>query len=265
MQILQKGANMFNRLTSLAETRRRVQSLLDKYNNFKRSTASSYPEYEDVNTLVTMLNGDDELAELVTMSGIDEICELSPSGKNRCRTSLNFNKEFRLHEKFAGSFRDGDMIMRVFDRDHPAQPEKYVTNEYSAILHCDWFGRDSKKVPHKFLNAIIDFLTRIRGQLTQATLLGTDRSDPEHRHAYQQVNPVFFPKERFGPSFSPLVESKKVADKRALETFAKAGPIAELATRLSQARGTTFEYATYKDLYECVCGKEHYSENVGLI
>src|SRR3989344_8357863 len=128
MQILQKGANMFNRLTSLAETRRRVQSLLDKYNNFKRSTASSYPEYEDVNTLVTMLNGDDELAELVTMSGIDEICELSPGSKNRCRTSLHFNKEFRLHEKLGDSFRDGDMIMRVFDKYLPVESERYVNN-----------------------------------------------------------------------------------------------------------------------------------------
>ena len=89
---------MFNRLNSLTETMRRVRSLLDKYNNFKRSTASSYPEYEDVNTLVIMLNGDDELAELVTMSGIDEICELSPASKNRCRTSLNFNKKFLLHQ-----------------------------------------------------------------------------------------------------------------------------------------------------------------------
>ncbi|MDP3697546.1 MAG: hypothetical protein Q8R55_06055 [Candidatus Taylorbacteria bacterium] len=256
---------MFNRPTVTAETRRRIQALLDKYNNFKRSTDHSYSEYEDVNTLVIMLNGDDELAELVTVSGVDEICELSPASKNRCRTSLNFNKEFRLHEKFAGSFRDGDMIMRVFDRDHPAQPEKYVTNGYSAILHCDWFGRDSKKVPHKFLSVIIDFLTRIRGQLTQTVLLGTDQSDLEHRHAYQQIHPAFFPKERFGPSFSPIVESKEAADKRAIEAFAKAGPIAESATRLSLARGITFEYATYKDLYECGCGKEHYSENVGLI
>lgn len=256
---------MFSRLTIVAETRRRVQVLLDKYNNFKRSTESSYPEYEDVNTLITMLNGDDELAELVTMSGIDEICELSPAGKDRCRTSLHFNKEFRLHEKFGNRFRDGDMIMRVFDKDRPAQPEKYITNGYSAILHCDWFGRDSKKVPHKFLSAIVDFLTMIRSQLTQAILLDINRSDQEHRHAYLQVHPAFFPKERFGPSFSPIVESKKATDRRALDAFAKAGPIAKLATKLSLARGITFEYATYKDLYECGCGKEYYSENVGLI
>lgn len=256
---------MFNRLTAVAETRRRVQSLLDKYNNFERSTESSYPEYEDVNTLVIMLNRDDELAELVTISGVDEICELSPGSKNSCRTSLHFNKEFRLHEKFGDIFKDGDMIMRVFDKDCPPQPEKYITNGYSAILHCDWFGRDSKKVPHKFLSAIIDFLTRIRSQLTQAILLGIDRSGQEHRHAYRQVHPAFFPKERFGPRFSPIVESKEAADRRALEAFAKAGPIAESATKLSLARGITFEYATYKDLYECSCGKEHYSENIGLI
>lgn len=256
---------MFSRLTTVAETRRRIKALLDKYNNFKRSTESSYPEYEDVNTLVIMLNEDNELAELATISGVDEICELSPGSKNRCRTSLHFNKEFRLHEKFGNIFRDGDMIMRVFGKDRSTQPEKYITNGHSAILHCDWFGRDSKKVPYKFLSAIIDFLTRIKGQLTQAILLGKDRSDQEHRHAYLQVHPAFFPKERFGSSFSPIVENKEAADKRALEAFAKAGPIAESATRLSLARGITFEYAIYKDLYECGCGKEYYSENVGLI
>lgn len=256
---------MFKRLAAVAEIKHRIQVLLDKYNNFSRSADLAYPEYEDVNTLVIMLNGDDELAELVTMSGIDEICELSPASKNRCRTSLHFNKEFRLHEKFSDRFRDGDMIMRVFDRYLPDESKRYTSNGHSAILHCDWFGRDSKQVPHKFLSAIIDFLTRIIGQLTQSVLLGTGRSDPEHRHAYQQVHPVFFPKERFGPSFSPIVESKEAADKRALEAFAKAGPIAESATRLSLARGITFEYATYKDLHECGCGKEHYSENVGLI
>ncbi len=256
---------MFNRLTAVAETRRRIQVLVDKYNNFSRSTNSSYPEYEDVNTLVIMLNADDELAELVAMSGIDEVCQLSAGRKGYCRTTLHFNREFRLHEKLCFKLHDGDLVMRVFDRDHLTESEKYTYNRHDTMIHCDWFSRNGKRVPQRFLNAIIHFLGRIRGKITRDLLLGVSRSNKGHRHTYQEVRPGFFPVERFGPSFSPVVESKESADMRALETFAKAGPIAEAATRLSLSRGITFEYATYKDLYECGCGKEHYSEVVALM
>jgi len=246
---------MFNRLTTAAETRRRVQVLVNKYNNFERSTASSYPEYEDVNMLVIMLNADDELADLVTMSGVDEICELSPAEKNCCRTSLHFNREFRLHEKLNARLQGDDHIMRVIDKDYPCQAKRHTNNMYNAILHCDWFGRDSKKVPQKFLSAITGFLSRIQTKLTKDLLLGKRMSSQEHRHAFQEV---FLVPERFGRDVVPVEEDRISAESRALNSLGVAGVLAIM-------KGVKFEYATYKYFYECACGKEHYHESVGLL
>lgn len=246
---------MFNRLTAVAETKHRIQVLVNKYNNFSRSTNSSYPEYEDVNTLVIMLNADDELAELVAMSGIDEVCELSPAGKDYCRTSLHFNREFRLHEKLNARLQGEDHIMRVVDKDFPSQAKRHTNNMYSAILHCDWFGRNSKKVPQKFLNSIIVFLIKIQSKLTADLLLGRKQSHQEHRHAFQEVYPV---PERFGRNVVPIEEDRVSAESRALKSLGAAGALALM-------KGVTFEYATYKYFYECACGKEHYNESVGLM
>ena len=246
---------MFSRLTAVAQTRRRIQALVAKYNNFSRSTDSSYPEDEDVNTLVIMLNTDDELAELVAMSGIDEICELSSASKDRCRTSLHFNREFRLHEKLNARLQGEDHVMRVVDKDFPYQAKRHTNNMYTAILHCDWFGRNSKKIPQKFLNAIISFLVRIQGKLTRDLLLGRKTSSQEHRHAFQEVFPV---PERFGRDVVPIEEDLVSAESRALKSLGAAGALALM-------KGITFEYATYKYFYECACGKEHYHESVGLM
>lgn len=246
---------MFNRLTALAEARRRVQSLINKYTNFERSKDDAYPEYKDVNTLVAMLNADDELGELVAMSGIDEICELSPAGEDRCRTSLHFNREFRLHEKLNTRLGGEDHVMRVVDKDYLGQAKRHTNNMYNAILNCGWFGRNSKKVPQRFLNAIIGFLSRIQNKLTWDLFLGRRITPQEHRHSFQEVYPV---PERFGRDVVPIEEDRVSAESRAVKSLGVAGTLAVI-------RGVTFEYAIYKYFYECTCGKEHYYESVGLV
>jgi len=249
---------MFSRLTAVDETRRKIQTLIDKYANFERSRDDSWPEYKDVNTLVIMLNTDDELAELVAVSGIDEICELSAGDKDHCRTSLCFNRELRLHSKRHSPLPDRDEVIIIIDKDCNIDTLKYEYNRYDMILHGGWFGEDKKQIPRKLTSAIVGFLGRIRSKMTRDLLLGINKSHQVHKCVYREVLPQFFPEEKFGPGVSPIVEDSVYAEDRALKSM---GAVAALAS----IKGATFEYGTFRSLYVCSCGKERCSEEVALL
>lgn len=245
---------------------RRASALVKKYADFckKFSCSDHFNEYGKVKMLVAMLNEDTELKELVTISGIDEIYELSPGEVGKCRASLHFNASFGLHKKLWSKFPKGDEVIGIVveSLDDIFLGSKYLTYNFDMILHANFFvpyGGDQTRVPLKFSSAIVSFIKRVRRKLIFDLVLR--RSPAPHRHAFRQVYHYSSSYcERFGPHCEPLSEDRRTNETRVIGSFGKLGELFVAAG----AEGC-FEYATFRDVFECSCGKEFLDEEVALV